>query len=55
MNDVFLYVCLCTMCVTGAPGGQEATSDPLELKLHMFMNHHGGAGNRTQILGKNDK
>lgn len=37
-----LHVCLCTMHMPGALGGQNRTADPLELKLHMVMHYHVG-------------
>ena len=40
-----LHVCLCTMYMPGALGGQNRVADPLELKLHMVMHYHVGAGN----------
>lgn len=48
----FLHLCICTMCVPGAIGGQKGSMDPLELELWMVVNHHVGAGNRTQVLSK---
>jgi hypothetical protein len=46
----FLHVCMCTICVPGALGSQKGEMDPLELELWMVVNHHVGAGNRTQVL-----
>ena len=43
------------MCVPGAFGGQKKASDPLELELWMFINHHIGVGNKTQVLCKRNK
>jgi hypothetical protein len=40
---------MCTMWVPGA------SSDLLELKSQMIMNHHVALGNWTQVLFKNDK
>ena len=44
MYDCFpvcMYVvCMCTICLPGDCGGQESTSDPLELELQMVVSHH---------------
>lgn len=42
----YLFVCHCTMCMSGAHGGQKRTVDSLELELQMVGNHHRAAGNR---------
>ena len=47
MDDFFLQVCLRTMCVPGACGGQKRVSDPLELELQKVVSHRVGAGNGT--------
>lgn len=43
--DVFLNICLCIMCVSGAQGGQKRTLGPLGLELKMVVNHHVAAEN----------
>lgn len=41
----YLHVCLCTVYMPGALGGQNRVADLLELKLRMAVCHHVGAGN----------
>lgn len=41
----FTYMLHGSTCVPDALGGQKRASNPLELKSHMFMNRHVGAGN----------
>lgn len=31
--EMVVWACLCTMCLSGACGGQKRVSDPLELSL----------------------
>lgn len=50
-----MHVCLCTMCVPGAPRDQKKASGPLELELKMTVNYHMGAKNRGQILYESNK
>lgn len=48
-----LHVCMCTVWVPGARGGQKAT-DPLELELWVIVSRYVGSGNQTQVLcGRN--
>ena len=46
----FLHVCLCTVCMPDAHGGQRRALDLLKLELQMVVNHCVGARNKTQIL-----
>lgn len=48
-----LPVCLGTMCVSGAQGGQKRASDRFEQKLQVVIDFRDDAGTRTQVLGKN--
>lgn len=36
-------------------GGQKRASDILELELQVIMSSHGGAENKTQILGESSQ
>jgi hypothetical protein len=45
-----MYVCMCTICVPGAGGGQKKASDLLEQE--MALSHNVDAGNRTENSGK---
>ena len=42
-----LYVCLCTLCVPDACGGQKKVSDLLDLELQMIVSCHVGAESRS--------
>lgn len=48
-----MHVCLCTTCLSGAYRGQKRASDLLGLQLQMVVSCHMGAGNQTQVFGKN--
>lgn len=39
-NIYVIVVCICTMRVLGAIGGQKAELDPPKLELPMIVNHH---------------
>ena len=46
-------VCVCvTTCLPDVPRNQKRALCLLELELHMLMNYHVGARNKTQILWK---
>lgn len=38
--SVFLYVHMCTMCMSDIPRGQKRGSGPLELQLWVVVSHH---------------
>lgn len=40
LTKVLHDICLCTMCVLGAFGGQGRVSDPLELELQLVLSHN---------------
>lgn len=40
--SVYLHVCIDTMCMPGAHGGQKKASNPLELELEKVVGHHAG-------------
>jgi hypothetical protein len=42
-----LHICLCTMYMSSALGGQKCVSEPLELELQMAMHCHMASGNQT--------
>lgn len=42
-----LNICMCTVYVLGAHGGQKRTPDTLELDLQVAVSHHEDARNRT--------
>lgn len=46
--SVCLHVCVCTICVPSARGGQKNVPNPLDLELEVCVS----AGNWTQILCK---
>lgn len=48
MHIYMFYICL--PCTHSALGSQNQTSDPLELKLCMVMNHHIVSKNETNPL-----
>lgn len=35
-----LHVCLCNICVPAPDRGQKGVSDPLEVELHVVVDHH---------------
>lgn len=41
----WLHVCLCTIYVPNALGGQKRVSDNPEVELQIVVSHHVGAGN----------
>jgi hypothetical protein len=46
MVECFAWMCVCTVCVHGALGGQERAYSPLDLELlQMVVCHHVNAGN----------
>ena len=45
MHVFGLHVCMCTMCMPGAHGGQKRALDLLELQLWMLESHHVGVTN----------
>lgn len=53
-NSACMYVCKCvcmyTMCVPCACGGQKKASNPLELNLETVVSHHVAAGNWTWVF-----
>jgi hypothetical protein len=49
---VYVYVCLCTMCVPGAHGGQKRAPDPLDLELEMVVMHHVVLGIKPGSFGR---
>ena len=44
MRVFYLHVCLCTVCLPAAYGGQERTSVPLKVELQVAVSHYMGAG-----------
>lgn len=50
-----LHVCLCTMCVSGAHGGQRGCWVPQELELKTAVSRHVGAENWTWVLQKGNQ
>jgi hypothetical protein len=47
---VCMYVCMCTVCVSGASGAQERILDPLELEAQTVGSYHVGAGKQIWLL-----
>lgn len=47
MTVLHVCVCISSMCVPGALGGEQSVSDPLDLELLMVMNYYVGAENWT--------
>lgn len=50
MRAFFLHVCVCTVCMPGANGGQEMMLKPLELKSQIYVSDHVGVGNWSKVL-----
>jgi hypothetical protein len=48
--SVCLWVCLYTIYMTGAIGGQKGVWDSLKLKLQTILSHHVNAGNEMWVL-----
>lgn len=51
----FAYKHLRAEHVYGAQKSQKKGSDPLELELHMAINHHVSAENQTWVVNKNNQ
>jgi hypothetical protein len=49
-----LCVCLCTVYVPHSQEGLNRVSDSQALELRMFVSHHVGAENQTQVLCKSN-
>ena len=45
-----LHVCMCTICISDASGGQRKAADLLKLELRMIVSHHVGSGNQTWVI-----
>lgn len=45
-----LHMCMYTVCVPHARGGQKRPTDALELEIQMVISHHWGTRNETWVL-----
>lgn len=45
-----LHVCMCTICISGAHGGQKRALNPQEISFQIVVSHHVNVGNQIPIM-----